>query len=48
MALAFEDLPISIGRVYKKPKTRERTGWVVREVMGAGGKNDPSIVCTYE
>jgi hypothetical protein len=23
-------------------------GWVVRERVGAGGRNDPSIVCTYE
>jgi hypothetical protein len=23
-------------------------GWVVREGVGAGGRNDPSIVCTYE
>jgi hypothetical protein len=22
--------------------------WVVREGMGAGGRNDPSLVCTYE
>jgi hypothetical protein len=22
--------------------------WVVREGVGAGGRNDPSIVCTYE
>jgi hypothetical protein len=27
---------------------RERAGWVVRKGMGAGGRNDPSIVCTYE
>jgi hypothetical protein len=23
-------------------------GWVVREGVGAGGRNDPSLVCTYE
>jgi hypothetical protein len=22
--------------------------WVVREGVGAGGRNNPSIVCTYE
>jgi hypothetical protein len=22
--------------------------WVVREGVGAGGKNEPSLVCTYE
>jgi hypothetical protein len=22
--------------------------WVVREGVGAGGRNDPSVVCTYE
>jgi hypothetical protein len=22
--------------------------WVVREEVGTGGRNDPSIVCTYE
>jgi hypothetical protein len=22
--------------------------WVVREGVGAGGRNDPSLVCTYE
>jgi hypothetical protein len=22
--------------------------WVVREGVGAGGKNNPSIVCTHE
>jgi hypothetical protein len=27
---------------------REGAEWVVREGMGAGGRNDPSIVCTYE
>jgi hypothetical protein len=28
----------------------ERKGveWVVREGVGEGGRNDPSIVCTYE
>jgi hypothetical protein len=28
----------------------ERKGaeWVVREGVGAGGRNDPSVVCTYE
>jgi hypothetical protein len=24
------------------------TEWVVREGVGAGGRNDPSFVCTYE
>jgi hypothetical protein len=23
-------------------------GWVVREGVGAGGRNEPSLVCTYE
>jgi hypothetical protein len=23
-------------------------GWVVRKEVGARGRNDPSIVCTYE
>jgi hypothetical protein len=27
---------------------REGAEWVVREGVGAGGRNDPSIVCTYE
>jgi hypothetical protein len=27
---------------------REGAEWVVKEGMGAGGRNDPSIVCTYE
>jgi hypothetical protein len=22
--------------------------WVVREGVGAGGRSDPSLVCTYE
>jgi hypothetical protein len=22
--------------------------WVVREEVGAGGRNEPSLVCTYE
>jgi hypothetical protein len=22
--------------------------WVVRERVGAGGRNEPSLVCTYE
>jgi hypothetical protein len=22
--------------------------WVVKEGVGAGGRNDPSLVCTYE
>jgi hypothetical protein len=22
--------------------------WVVREGVGAGGRNDPSLVCAYE
>jgi hypothetical protein len=28
----------------------ERKGaeWMVREGVGAGGRNDPSLVCTYE
>jgi hypothetical protein len=28
----------------------ERKGveWVVREGVGAGGRNEPSLVCTYE
>jgi hypothetical protein len=27
---------------------REGVEWVVREGVGAGGRNDPNIVCTYE
>jgi hypothetical protein len=27
---------------------REGAEWVVREGVGAGGRNDPSLVCTYE
>jgi hypothetical protein len=27
---------------------REGTEWVVREGVGAGGRNEPSLVCTYE
>jgi hypothetical protein len=27
---------------------REGVEWVVREGVGGGGRNDPSIVCTYE
>jgi hypothetical protein len=27
---------------------RERAEWVVRERVGAGGRNDPSIICTFE
>jgi hypothetical protein len=27
---------------------RERVERVVREVVEAGGRNDPSLVCTYE
>jgi hypothetical protein len=27
---------------------RERVGWVIKEGVKAGGRNDPSIVCTYE
>jgi hypothetical protein len=27
---------------------REGAEWVVRERVGAGRRNDPSIVCTYE
>jgi hypothetical protein len=27
---------------------REEDEWVVREGVGAGGRNDPSLVCTYE
>jgi hypothetical protein len=26
---------------------RDGVGWVVREGVGAGRRNDPSIVCTY-
>jgi hypothetical protein len=29
-------------------REREGAGWVVREEVGAGERNDPSIVCTYE
>jgi hypothetical protein len=33
-----------------KDTSREREGeeWVVREGVGAGGRNEPSLVCTYE
>jgi hypothetical protein len=27
---------------------REGAEWVVTEGVGTGGRNDPSIVCTYE
>jgi hypothetical protein len=27
---------------------REGAEWVVRKGVGAGGRNDPSLVCTYE
>jgi hypothetical protein len=27
---------------------REEVEWVVREGVGAEGRNDPSLVCTYE
>jgi hypothetical protein len=27
---------------------REGAEWVVREGVGAGGRNEPSLVCTYE
>jgi hypothetical protein len=27
---------------------REWAEWVVREGVGAGRRNDPSLVCTYE
>jgi hypothetical protein len=27
---------------------REGAEWVIREGVGAGGRNDPSLVCTYE
>jgi hypothetical protein len=27
---------------------REGAEWVVREEVGAGGRNEPSLVCTYE
>jgi hypothetical protein len=31
-----------------KAGEREGAEWVVREGVGAGARNDPSIVCTYE
>jgi hypothetical protein len=27
---------------------RKRAEWMVKEGVGAGDRNDPSIVCTYE
>jgi hypothetical protein len=33
---------------YRSGGERDGAGWVVREGVGAGGRNDPSIVCTYE
>jgi hypothetical protein len=27
---------------------REGAEWVAREGVGAGGRNDPSLVCIYE
>jgi hypothetical protein len=27
---------------------REGAEWVVREGVGAGGRNEPRLVCTYE
>jgi hypothetical protein len=29
-------------------RERERVEWGVREGVGAGGRIDPSLVCTYE
>jgi hypothetical protein len=37
------------GQFLKRPTMKSRsTEWVVREGVGAGGRNDPSLVCTYE
>jgi hypothetical protein len=33
---------------FKERIWREGAEWVVREGVGAGGRNDPSLVCTYE
>jgi hypothetical protein len=30
------------------PKKREGAEWVVREGVGAVGRNEPILVCTYE
>jgi hypothetical protein len=27
---------------------REEAKWMVKERVGAAGRNDPSLVCTYE
>jgi hypothetical protein len=41
-------LPDSFCRVLRDGREREGMEWVVREGVGAGGRNDPSTVCTYE
>jgi hypothetical protein len=35
-------------RYFLKNYFREGAEWVVREGVGAGVRNDPSLVCTYE
>jgi hypothetical protein len=43
-------LNLKLFKVIIHPSRGEREGaeWVVREGVGAGGRNDPSLVCTYE
>jgi hypothetical protein len=33
---------------FHQGEEREGVEWVVREGVGAGGRNDPSLVCTYK
>jgi hypothetical protein len=33
---------------YRKGEQKQRGGGGEREGVGAGGRNDPSLVCTYE
>jgi hypothetical protein len=32
----------------KRKRKKRKYRWVVREGVGAGGRNEPSLVCTYE
>jgi hypothetical protein len=44
----FSNFPYSFCWVLRGWGEREGVEWVVREGVGAGGRNDPSLVCTYE
>jgi hypothetical protein len=39
---------IIIKQLKTKVKTKSWVEWVVREGVGSGGRNKPSLVCTYE